>query len=228
MRLRTAFATLLGSLALAAIDSAPARADLIYDIDTHINGATPADPQPWMVATFHTVSTGTVKLTIQSNLSSTEYVPNILFNVTPAVNPSSLSFAWAGSGSDVQAVSITHATDNGYNGGSNVKAGLFDIWFQYQTSNAGTPPRFYGGKKSVYTITGTGITENTFLATSSADGGNKGGYYAAADARGIPNGSSGSIGNLGPKAVPEPSTFALAGLGIVALCGYRWRRRSRV
>jgi hypothetical protein len=30
----------------------------------------------------------------------------------------------------------------------------------------------------------------------------------------------------GPESVPEPSAWLLAGLGLLALVGYRWRKRG--
>jgi hypothetical protein len=37
-------------------------------------------------------------------------------------------------------------------------------------------------------------------------------------------GTTGALAALGPAPVPEPSTFALAGVSVAGLLGYGWRR----
>lgn len=190
--------------------SVPAMAAVIFDLDTTINGSTPTGSPPFLTAVFQTTATDTVQVTLTNNMPSTNFVDNWMFNVDslPA-----LVFTWV---SGVQAISVTSGLDFS-NGGSNMKAGLFDVEFHYP-GNTSDPNKFDGGHTSVYTITGTGITENSFLALSVNDPGSPpstGGWYSAAHVQGFGAGLSGSIGTDQP--VPEPAAFAILGLGIVAL-----------
>ena len=169
---------------------------------------------PWVTLDFHTVSTGDVTLTIQSGLASTEYLSNVLFNVA---------------GTATGGLSIAHLTGpaavtiddpaGGTDGTSLIEAGLFSVSLDYSNKSF---LQFRGGATSVYEMTGAGITAQSFDAPSLRDGSIAGGYVAAAEVQGIPNGpGNGSIGQL--ATVPEPST---AVLGTLALIGVLVGRRA--
>lgn len=190
--------------------SVPAMAAVIFDLDTTINGSTPTGSPPFLTAVFQTTAVDTVQLTLTNNMPSTNFVDNWMFNINPLP---ALVFTWV---SGVQAIAATSGL-NFSNGGSNMKAGLFDIEFHYP-SNTSDPNKFDGGHTSVYTITGSGITENSFLALSVDDPGSppsSGGWYSAGHVQGFGAGLSGSIGTNQP--VPEPAAFAILGFGIIAL-----------
>jgi hypothetical protein len=209
---------LLAALILAATQSARA-STLGINLTTPVNGTAPAGT---LAATVTDTGTGQVQLKLDATgLTDTgEYVPTWLLNLLPSWNFSTapLTFAYV---SGIQATGINSGTSID-NGGSQVKAGLFDISFSFQTSNSGTPPvtRLSGGTTSVYDISATGLSAASFAATSAVDGGNPGGYYAAADVRGIPPSlTSGSIAATTAtlNSVPEPSPLVLSGTTFTCL-----------
>jgi hypothetical protein len=192
-----------------------ARADLVLNLDSHINGATPADPTPWLTLDFHDVSLGLVQLTISNNIAASEYVPDVLFNSSSALTAS--SFTYVG-GQHVSGLSFND------NGGNQIEAGVISVDFSYPNANGGG--RLSGGLTSVYNIQAAGLTAQSFDVFSTPDQHSIGTYLAAAEVRGIPDGSSGSIGTM--NAVPEPSTAVLITLGLFGVLAHRrFGRRGR-
>lgn len=202
-----------GSLLLGA----SATASLIFDLGTTINGSTPTGTPPFLRAEFQTLGTDSVRLTLTNLMPTTNFVDNWVFNIDPL---SGLVFTYE---SGVAAIDVSSGL-NFTDGGSNVKAGLFDIMFHYDTSEAN---RFHGGLTSVYTITGAGIDENSFLAFSidnPSSPPSPGGWLSASHVQGFANGAgSGSIGTMTP--VPEPATIAVIGLSAVAMIRRRLGRK---
>lgn len=198
------------SAALAIVGVASA--DVTFDLGVTINGSTPTGSAPFLTAVFHTVTTGSVMLTMTNNMPTTNFVPVWVFNLDPFT---SLTATYQ-SGNQATVSSGLNFT----NGANDLKGGLFDLKFEYPVSNA-DPNRFKGGENSVYLLTGSGLTAEKFASKSVADGGNLGGYYSAAKVQGF--GSSGSIGTN--TVVPEPATMAALGLGVAGLI--RRRKRSK-
>lgn len=229
---------LLAVVALVLSSPALARASVVLGLDASVNGDRPLTVQgsaPALTATFANTGTNTVTLTLDAtNLLSREFVRVWLFNFNG--NAALLSIAPV----VAPLVSITRSATLSENGGSQVKAGLFNLAFNFNTK--GSRDRFNGGDTMSFTITGTGVTENSFTLGSAAEPGRHGhvrapgGWLSAADLQGIPDrcdgSTSGSIGTrsatVSPLAVvPEPSTLSLAILGGVGLIGLRCRRRPR-
>jgi hypothetical protein len=230
----------VAAMAGAALCSAgPARAQLILELSGVVNGATPAGAAPWLRATFTTVSSGTVNLTLDNLMPSGEFVDDWGFNIDPSLT--------AGLGGDsLPGMTVTQQTGPAIdafgsgsalgidvsNGGANMKAGLFDLLFQWPTS---ATSRFPGGTSATFQITGTGLTENSFYALTTPDSHMFAGgpYYTAAHVQGIPTGQSGSIYGarvLTTTSVPEPGALALCtGLLVpaAALLRRRWKSQSR-
>jgi hypothetical protein len=202
-------------LSVAVFSGSVQAGDLVLKLDTSINGTSPSTTPPWITLDFHTNSPGDVTLSIANNMSTSEFSPSVLFNVTSGINASALTYTYL---SGIYTSGITFNT----NGGNQIKAGVFSIDFQYPTSNS--QPRLSGGTTSVYDITGQGITANSFNAFSTLDSHAFGTYLAAAEVRGIPSPSgttSGSIGTM-TASVPEPSTVTMGLMGILgALAFYR-------
>lgn len=209
----------IGLLALTLASHAPpASADLVFDVGQVFSGDAPAGSAPWLRATFKTTGVNTVSLTLKNLLQDAgEFVSEWYFNVDPAISAASLSFLHVSG--DV-ADSIDKGTDAFKADGD----GLFDIRFNFKIA----PPanRFKGGETIVYTITGTGLTENSFNFLSKPDGGH-GPFKTAAHVQGIAGGKSGWIAATDP--IPEPAFYqmaALLGLGGLGALRLRKSRRS--
>lgn len=198
--------TVIGlSMGVAASSSAA----VVVNLSTLINGSPPVGSPPYLSAQIETVSIGSVNFTLTNNLPTYEFVDNWLFNINSS---STLTFTHTGG-----VAALTTSGSNFSNGGSNMKAGLFDIEFHFPSENS-DPFRFHGGEFSTYNVTGFGIVAEDFLSLSVDDLGSppsQGGWISAGHIQGIPGDLSGSIGTA--EAVPEPSTIALLGFAAIAL-----------
>lgn len=215
MRTPSTFAFRLGTLGVTTALSATAMATVVFNLDTTIEGFTPTGDPPFLVAAFETISVGTVQVTLTNTMPVTNFVDNWVFNIEPFMP---VSFTHV---SGVQALAATSGS-NFTNGGSNVKAGLFDVEFHFPTANS-DPNHFHGGATSVYLILGTGLTEGHFASLSVDDLGSppsRGGWLSAAHVQGFGQGLSGSIG-----VVPEPMSLAVLGLGLAAMVRRRKSQR---
>lgn len=213
-----AFLSLLGSVLMM---SAPAaRADVTFDLGTFINGTlAPAGSTPWVTATFHDVAPGDVVLTVTNTMPAGQFVDQFVFD--SIIDPTTLAFNNLTTPPPL-VISLTTSPTQSLTGGANMKAGLFNVWIDYATADAG---RFKGGMVSVWNITGTGLTSSNFLLRSIDDGHMVNGpYYMAAHVQGIPvpgdGTTSASIG-----AIPEPETYAMLLLGL-GFMGFVMKRRN--
>jgi MYXO-CTERM domain-containing protein len=219
---RLAFGFLAAALGLAATTTA--QAGLTLGLDTGTNGAFPVkidNSQPALSAIFDDVSLGTVNLTLDAtNLVASEFVVNWLFNTT-GIDATTLTITPM---APINAVadSISKSATKSLNGAPQIQAGLFNIAFDFPTSNS-NPDRLAGGETQKYQITGTGLTSANFLSLSA---GSNGGWFSAARIQGIPGQvGSGSIAGNTVTVVPEPGTVISAGLGVLGLAVLRLRRR---
>jgi len=205
-------------LALLLIGSAligSASATVTLDLGTNINGSVAGAGSPsWLTAQFETLSTGTVQLTMTNNMTTASggFVTSWLFNSNKAITGfSNLS--------GPVATSATYGS-NAQTGANDIKGGLYDVLFSFTSSNNAN--RLSGQKSTIYTLTGTGLTENDFLSTSIAGGSNNpgSGYYTAAKIQGY--GLSAGVGTK-VQAVPEPASLTALALGGIAVL----RRRKK-
>lgn len=172
--------------ATVALCASVAQANVItFNLNGSINGTAPsgaANPS-WLSASVTDIGTGQVQLVMSSYLPSGEYVDDWLFNVS----------------SSVTGLTVKHSADYSWgsvvlsqtNGASSIKAGEFDLSFGSANDNQS---RFASNGTSTYLLSGSGLSTASFLTLSSSDGKNTGGYYSAADVKGIGNGGSGSVG----------------------------------
>jgi len=202
----------------------------------------PAGRPPWLTATFEDVGVNSVRLTMQAaNLTGAEHVKVWCFNFAQDAAVDSLNFAHDSG----VAASRVQTEQDGFKADGD---GYYDITFKFPNrSNA----RFGESDTSVYSITGTGITAESFhqLSTLAADS-RKGPFTTAAHVGGISldydtsmdGGSYGPLesgvdccfpastgsGWVAPSHAPEPSTFVgLLSMGIIGLVAYTRRRRKQ-
>ena len=183
---------------------------------------------PYATATFQNNGVDNVKLTLDlTNLTSGEFVGEWLFNYTGNANTLGVVPAFPG-----ELSSVVTSDPQALTGGSNMKAGLFNVEFNFFT--AANQNRFSGGESIILNLTGVGLSEDDFCRESAdelnRDGSikNPGGWVSAMDVQGIPstNGTtSGSFGGVSCSSVPEPTGMAfLGGLAVLALPFLKRRR----
>ncbi|MBL9124735.1 MAG: PEP-CTERM sorting domain-containing protein [Planctomycetaceae bacterium] len=208
--------------ALAASFASTASATIItFGLgDEYSGGADPAGPLAWATATFDDLGgAGTVKLKLEAkNLSGSEFISVWNFNLDPALDPTQLVFSAPIKTGTFAAPSISTKVDA-------FKAGPahgFDIQFSFATKAS---DRFGAGESVEYTITGIpSLTASSFNFLS-AGGGGAGKLLTGAHIQSIADVGFGSSGWV---TIPEPSSFALAALGLLAgaTLGLR-RKRAR-
>ncbi len=199
--------------------SVPAFATIVsFEMSVIFEGTvTPTNPPPWLIATFDDGGlAGAVDLVISApGLPSNgkgEKVAKMLFNLDPIFDQADL---------DVMDFSITSRTGQFYDpvitkliDDSTHKAdgdGYFDIMIDFD--NDGWIRAFNGGDIIEYTITLAGLTADSFVFPSAADGAGTGVYVTAAHLLGL--GEAGEDSSW--VTVPEPATICLLGLGALGL-----------
>lgn len=206
-------------VALISIQGAGAEAGIIvFDLETQING-TSSPPPPGVTATFQDTGPNTVKMTLSNNMPAAQFVDTWLFNVTGNASLLTASFV----SGNTAAVTLHAAQD--ISGGNNMKAGLFNVDFEWPTSNSDVN-RFNGGETTVYNFTRTGLTASSFEVFSinkPNPNGSAGGWYSAAHVQGFANAASESIGTN--TVTPEPGSLTLACLGLASIGGIFLKRK---
>jgi hypothetical protein len=146
-------------------------------------------------------------------------VTQMYFNLDPSLDPTSLSFTRdSGSGPTAANTSIQTGTDAFKAGGD----GLYDILFDFPPSTGQQAARFNAGEDLVYTITGTGITADSFNFFATPDGG-FGPYLSAAK---FQDTGPGQLDSDWVGAVPIPAAVWLFSSGLLGLFGIARRKKA--
>lgn len=211
-------------LTLMGIGGPASAASFNFVLNTEFTGG--AIPSGFPTVVIQDDGTNTVKLTITSNLSGTEFLSDLYLNYGGSALGSLASTFVGGQ----QALSVAFASD-GFNGGGGRN---FDIHFAYETANNAN--RFTGGENSIYTLTGTNLHAADFNFLSSSSGG-KTDYAVSAHIQGIipQNGEdSGFVGSGIVPPIPDPDIplpvpggIALLGIGLVAMALTTTRRNRQ-
>jgi len=182
---------------------------IVFDASIEFSGGTaPAGLAPWIRTTISDVSANTVSVSFNNiNLVGSEFVSKTYLNLNTALNATTLNFT-----SPVQVGSFTLPDiSKGTNAFKADGDGFFDILFEFATPNS---QRFGPGESVTYTVSGiSGLdaTDFNFISVNGPAGNT--GYPTAAHVQGI--GASGAFS--GWVTVPEPSSLALVGFGLVPM-----------
>jgi hypothetical protein len=210
----------LGAFALAPGE---ARATLSFDLTYIVSGsAVPVDGSHWLSATFANAGANQVSLTLTSNLMNSNYYwQQVGINVDPTVVPSSLGFTVGTKVGSFTNPTISRGNQNAQDipGGGDSGKG-FDILFSFSTSNAGGGIARFNGSDSVsYTITGSGITKDSFSFMNSAPNNVVAANIGAHLALG------GANSEFAASVVPLPAAVWLLGSGLIGVAVIRRKRK---
>ena len=235
------------ALALAFSLCAAAKAhatSIVFDLNYAYTSATlPTSALSWLTFTFSDTTdcspgpcaVDTVQLLIAASLeSSGEFITQTNFN---SALPLSSIVLTSGTGS-FEVDSIAPYSPDGYNAGASI---AFDLQADFENSGSGGgSKRFNGFDTALFTLTGAGITANTFNVATTTP--NKPALWASAHIQGISatgecggtsawvgdrNGTSSGGGSTpcGTSVPDSGSTLALLGIAMMGV-GYL-RRTSR-
>lgn len=181
---------------------------ILFNLGDVLSGDTPSGTIPWLTATFVDTGPSQVQLTINAaNLTGgSQFISEFFFNTVPNILPLGYTLV-SGAGA------LINESVAGFKAGPD---GLFNIEFDFPTSNGNNSDRFNAGESVVYNIFSAGV-----ISASSFNLTNDSGYFAAAHVQGIPlgTGTEGSSWIVASPSAPvtEPATLLLLGVGLICL-----------
>lgn len=220
MKKTTVAAALL--LVLSSVAMTAARADVIFYFSNSgvYNGPALEDKNYFATATFvdgKGQDKGTVTLTMSaiSGLDAGAYVNDWAFNIGNFGSGTTITNVGYVSG--IKADSINTTGVNNFGGDK----GDFDLGFSFSTKS---PGQLQDGNNSVYKLTGSKLTENSFAVA------NEFGFYNAVHVQGradkvdsafFQGSTTKPVDSGSGNAIPEPATVALFGLGLLGFAASR-------
>ncbi|MCH8977700.1 MAG: PEP-CTERM sorting domain-containing protein [Armatimonadetes bacterium] len=194
---------------LLSVVASSASAQIVWDFDILVTGDTPLGSD-WATLTIADTATDEVTMTLAHNATSTspQFLTRLLLNLTTIPADLAASF-----------VAPVLSIEWGDDAFSNV-ANLWDVDVMLETSNP--QGRLYPGGSTVWTMTGTGLDSQDFNTLSTMiDGVDP--MFGLLQLQGTPGGDDSAKLTV----VPEPASFAVLGLGLIALVRRRRGRPTR-
>ncbi len=211
---------------------------LTFLYDSVISGDTPAEPSPWLSATFDDAAAAPgwdVRLTLSAfNLApGQENVDEWYFNLDPNLNPSGLTFqAVDNSASNPQNGQGNNGIFTGTNAFKADGDGFYDITFNFPPPPGQFSEKFTDNEVVIYDIkySGAALTANSFNFNSIQGGGNST-WLTAAHIQNTPGpqGSGWVATSSVAATAPEPisSILFMTGGGVLAAARIRKNRNQK-
>jgi hypothetical protein len=214
--LKTCAAAAFGLFSLQAT-----AATVTFNYDQSFGAVAPDGPAPWATAVFDDgggVGSVTLTMTVAGTVGMAD-VTAMYFNLDPLMDPTALSFTRVGGSGPAAGDTDIHLGIDDFQADGD---GKYDILFDFPPPPGAQDGLFNADEDLVYTITGTGLTADSFNYWA-APGGGKGPFLSVARFQ-----STGPDGEYSDwvGAVPVPAAVWLFGSGLLGLVGVARKKRT--